>query len=216
MKKVMIYFSITICLIFTFSFAAYGAVMYADHVITIYRGTNVGNFAGYYGGSYPGSYPVELTENEAKSAVLGAPDTKFLSLPGNSDFDPYPAYVTVGFATNFLANHLYITELGASAESAYIFVSTVDGSNVQFTITRDGTDTFDIDLSSDAGFMNAHGGAFTKVTIAGLDIKGASWGFDLDAVGVTAPAVPEPATMLLLGSGLIGLAGYGRKKFLKK
>ena len=51
------------------------------------------------------------------------------------------------------------------------------------------------------------------IQVLAEDHGGATF-FDLKLTGEVAP-VPEPATILLLGSGLIGLVGFGRKKVMK-
>jgi hypothetical protein len=69
-----------------------------------------------------------------------------------------------------------------------------------------------IDLSiSISGYSSVHFDAFDHV-ICNNNVKYKFAPFSHDAEG---NPVPEPATMLLLGSGLIGLGAFGRKKIRK-
>jgi hypothetical protein len=192
------------------------AETFAGATDTLLRGSVAGDFPGFYRGSIFGSYPVPLDEATARASVLGAPDGRFLSLPGVSGTpsgDPFPgAYVELEFGANFGPNTvLKIRELGDNQESAQLFLWTNNGGNIQVRVTR--SDEIDLDLWGYAGTLAALGAkSFTKVGIGGLDQNGTSNGFDLDAASIRA-AVPEPSTygLMLAGLGVVGMSRRQRR-----
>lgn len=83
----------------------------------------------------------------------------------------------------------------------------------------DGTNIYN-DVEVDPGVFSIDVIAFVadhQLNVTIDDIWGNFWVNEISIVGdyETAP-VPEPATILLVGTGLLGIIGFGRKRFNKK
>ena len=187
------------------------AQSFATTTFTLLPGSIAGaDFPGSYGGDIAGAYPVALSDATARAYVTGAPDGKFLTLPGQAgtpEGAPFPgAYVEVGFGSNFGPDTiLSIFESGNNAEAAHVFLWSDNGGNIQFEFTRGASDETSFDLSAYASTLALIGGtSFTKVGIGGLDLNGASKGFDLDAVSISAVPEPESYALMLAGFAVVG------------
>ena len=83
----------------------------------------------------------------------------------------------------------------------------------------DGVVLLDAGLGGGKSWTSAHF-AFTMpaaydVLVVGFVMGGTSGFRAVDSINLASAAVPEPGTLFLLGSGLLGLVGYGRR-MLKK
>lgn len=112
----------------------------------------------------------------------------------------------------------YVANQAAYADDIMVFslVGTPWPSYTGNQVHRDAVFTAMAEGGAGGGYtFDATGGLFYLTTSETL-------GADLEEIictaasGGTTPSVPEPATILLLGSGLISLGVFGRKKFFKK
>jgi hypothetical protein len=140
--------------------------------------------------------------------------------------------VSLTFSGSFLADHTYnfgyqvavINSTNFISRLSVDLVQTTGTSTLMTTLTPPGTGMINFtktdNVPSGTSLVTFTEGQTGGMTLAVNETfhKGADSDASavLNSIGQSPSVIPEPSSLLLFGSGLLGLATYGRRRFLKR